>query len=157
MIDAMPMAADNRDEERWKPVHIGVVFGGRSDGAVAGEVHRLRECVDQVIEQLTPCDNGNQAEVMVQFHLASDVLVPDFEGMRIGPWIRTRRCQIVQVAVPADLCERADVAEFLVSNFEQAVRLVAEQMWRFQRLADYSASQAAIVASLAVRGLRRNR
>ena len=152
----MPTARNNPDAGQWKPLHIGVVFGWRSDDALAGEVRRLEECVDRAIERLAPCDDGAQAEVMVQFHLPGALLLPDFEGMRIGPWIATRRCQIVQVAAPADLCEPADMAEFVRSNFERAVQLVAEQMWRFRRLAESSASQAAIIALIAVHELRTN-
>lgn len=148
----MPTARANPDEEPWKPLHIGVVLGGRTDAVVTREIRRLRECVDHALDELAPSDNRGQAEVMVQFHLPGDVVSPDFEGMRIGAWIGKQRCQIVQVAVPADLHGPGDAADFIALNLERAVRVAAEQMFRCS--SHVSTSQAAIVAYFAASELR---
>jgi hypothetical protein len=148
----MQTAPANHDDEPWKPLQVGVVFGGRSDGVVAAEICRLRECVDRAIERLAPSDTG-QADVLVQFHLPGDVVSPDFEGMRIGSWIGKQRCQIIQVALPANLRDPADVVEFLAWNLERAVRLAGKQI-RFRRSSVLSTSQASIVASVAASELR---
>lgn len=145
MMEAMSTARSKSGEESWKPLHIGVVLGGRTDAAVTGEIHRLRQCVDHTLDQLTSSDNGAQAAVMVQFHVPGDVVSPDFQGMRIGSWIGNQRCQIVQVAVPADLHGLTEVAHFLALNLEWAVRVAAGHVFRWS--SHLSTSQAAIVAS----------
>jgi hypothetical protein len=105
-----------------------------------------------VIEQFAPDNRGGQADVMVQFHLPGDVISPDFQGMRIGSWLGHRRCQIVQVAMPADLCEPAGIAEFLASNLQDALRLAAHYL-RFRR-SPLSTSHAALVATNAACEIR---
>jgi hypothetical protein len=148
----MQVVPADHDSEPWKPLQVGVVFGGRSDGVVTAEICRLRECVDRAIERLAPSDTG-QANVMVQFHLPGEVVSPNFEEMRIGSWIGKLRCQIIQVALPASLRDPADLVEFLPWNLERAVRLAGKQI-RSRRSSVLSTYQASIVASVAASELR---
>lgn len=152
MMEAMPTARANPNEGAWRPLQSGVVLGGGTDPAVTDEIRKLEECVDHALDQLAPRDSGVQAKVMVQFHVPGDVVSPDFEGTRIGAWIGRQRCQIVQVALPADLHGPGDVGDFFALNLERAVGVAAQQ--RFRWSSRLSTSQAAIVARFAAFELR---
>jgi len=154
MMEAVSTSRDMVAEEPWSPLSIGVIFGGRTPAVVEGEIRRLRECVDRAIEGLASGADAGQAEVVVEFHVPGDVIAPDYEGMRTGNWIGKRRCQVIQVAVPAGLQDPRDLVEFLASNLEQAVTLAAERMRRFRRSSELSTAQAAIVAAAAASEIR---
>ena len=103
---------------------------------------------------LPVADVTGAAGVNVVFHVPGKLMKPDYEGMRTGSWFGKRRTQVVQVAVPPDLREPGDIAEFLASSVEAAVPLAAERIARFKRSAHLSTSDAATAAAAAASSLR---
>jgi hypothetical protein len=151
----MPTAKERLDQEPWRPLSIGAVSGGGpATDAVVREISTLARCVRRAVEGLGPGDDANQAAVNVVFHVPGPLLSPDYEGMRTGSWIGKRRLQVVQVAVPSDLGDPAEVTEFLASNLESAVPLAAERIGRFRRSSDLLTSKAAAAAATAAAEMR---
>jgi hypothetical protein len=143
------------DQEPWVVLSVGAMFGGSGiPETVRKGIQSLAQYVKRAREALPPFTEANAAGVNVVFHVPGDILQPDFKGMRTGSWFGKRRTQVVQVAVPSDLRDPHDVADFLAESVEQAVREAAYRMSRFRRSSDLTTSQAVAAATAAAAALR---
>ena len=151
----MPTAKEIVDNEPWVPLSVGAVFGGTTAAKdVRTAIQECSRCVRRAREGLPPYDEASAAGVNVVFHVAGEVITPEFEGIRTGSWFGKRRTQVVQVAVPTGLLTRREVTDFIATSVEQAVAVAAERMARFRRSAALSTAQAAAAAEIAAAELR---
>ncbi len=115
-----------------RPLYVSAVVGGGSAGNAKAdaEVSRLARLVREAQDALgATADDPAEGAVDVIFHLAGPLLQPDYEGIRTGRFVKAKRLQVVQVAVPEGLDGTA-VTALLSDALVEAVEIAARHFER---------------------------
>lgn len=137
------------------PLYVSAVVGGDSaaNARADAEISRLARLVREQQERLGAAgDEPGAAAVDVIYHLAGPLMKPDYDGVRTGRFVKAKRLQVVQVAVPETL-DAALVASFLADRLVEAVEVAARRFER--RRMDLSVDVARAIAGAAAEAMKR--
>ena len=99
-------------------ISIGAVFGGGelSDSRIDREISNMR---------FPEKDTGLPMSLNVVFHVPGSIIGLDWAGVRTGRFSKKEKMLMVQVAVPEEVKQSADIRSFLFASLRNAVLVAA--------------------------------